>query len=115
MVDCSTAVEFCYGVWYVDLSTRVLRNENERSVGMLAFISCTEGATSKWCGSDVFRRQGGSPSTTATVMVGSFRVGIPTGIHVGYCTTVGVLPAISYFPNYSHRCINTIVSSRIDL
>jgi len=35
------------GVADVGLGTRMLRNENERSVGMLAFISCTNGATSK--------------------------------------------------------------------
>jgi len=59
MVDFLAAVGFCCGVWYVELSTRVLRSENRSSVGMLASIFGTNGAISKWCGSDVFRGQRG--------------------------------------------------------
>jgi len=37
----------------------------------------------------VFRRKGGSPSSTATVMVEWFWVGISTEIHIGSCTAQG--------------------------
>jgi len=59
MVNFLAAVGFCCGVWYIELSTRVLQSENRSSVGMLASIFGTNGATSKWCGSDVFQRQRG--------------------------------------------------------
>jgi len=56
---------------------------------MLAFLflPCNVGYTC--CMINVFRRKGGSPSTTATVMVVLFWVGISTEIHVGSCTAQG--------------------------
>jgi len=56
---------------------------------MLAFIfnAMVVGHTFHMMG--VFRRKGGSPSSTATVMVGWFSVGISTEIHVGSCTAQG--------------------------
>jgi len=46
MVNFVAAIDFCYGECCIAFSTRVLQSENERSIGMLAFIIfCSSGAT----------------------------------------------------------------------
>jgi len=44
--------------------------------------------------------EGGSPLTTATIMVRLFLGQIPMAAHIGACTMEGVLLEIVYFPNY---------------
>jgi len=56
---------------------------------MLAFLFIPNDAGYTWFLLSAFRREGGLPSSTATVMVGWFLVGISTEIHVGSCTAQG--------------------------
>jgi len=100
MVVFGAAVRFCYRVWCVAFSTRVLLQEKGRIVELIAFIFCSRVAGYTCCRLNVFRREGGSPSTTATVMVGVFGVGISTAARVDACTAVEVLLKIILFPNY---------------
>jgi len=78
-------------LWLRALSTKVLIFENERIVEKIAFIFGTGVTGCDWDDLRVFRRKGGSPSTTATIMVGVLRVLIPTVVHIDTCTAEGVL------------------------
>jgi len=91
MVVFVVAVGLRYGCDSVALSTRVFIFENERIVEEIAVIFGTGVNGCEWDGGRVFRRKGGSPSTTATVMVGVLQVLIPLVVHIGTCTTEGVL------------------------
>jgi len=83
MVAVAAAVGFFYGVYVVEFSTREVWDENERSIGMLAFLFVPNAIGYTCCVMNVFRWKGGSPSAAATVMVVLFLVGISTEIHVG--------------------------------
>jgi len=90
MVVCVVAFGLCYGCASVALSTREWYFENEAIVEEFTLIFSTGVAGCNWGDVGVCRRKGGSPSTTATVMVGGLRGLIPTAAHVGTCTTEGV-------------------------
>jgi len=81
MVDEVSTVECCYGVCYVVSGTMVFRSKKKGSVGMLTFNFLAGIVTSARRGEEVFRWEGGSPSTTAAVMVRSSVVGISTQKH----------------------------------
>jgi len=89
MVAVAAAVGCLYGVCVVEFGTREVWGENERSIGMLAFLFIPNDLGYTWCVINVFRWKGGSPSTTATVMVVLFVIGISTEIRVDSCTAQG--------------------------
>jgi len=89
MVTVAVAVGLLYGVSTVEFSTREFWNEKERSIGMLAFLFIPHDIGYTCYVISVFRWEGGSPSTAATVMVVLFLVGISTEIHVDSCTAQG--------------------------
>ncbi len=83
MVTEVASVENCYIVWHMAFSTMLSERKNKRSVGTLASIFLTWVAGLNWRGASVFRGEGGSPSTTATIMVGSMSIRVSTRIVVG--------------------------------
>ncbi len=78
MVDLVSTVESCYGGCCVGFSTVVFRRKKKGSVGMLTFNFLTGVVASEGRSEEVFQWKGGSPSSTAAVMVGLSVVGIST-------------------------------------
>jgi len=89
MVAVAAAVGLLYGVYAVAVSTREVWDENERSIGMLAFLFIPNDIRYTCNMMNVFRWKGGSPSAVATIMVVLFLVGISTEIHIGSGTAQG--------------------------
>jgi len=102
MVVFGVAVEISYSCGSIAISTRVVIIENERIVKEIAFIFITGVAGGKCDTWGVLHREGGSPSTVATIMVMLLWVWIPTVALIDLSTAEGVGLEISYFPNYTY-------------
>jgi len=59
MVAIAAAIGFLYGVYIIEFSTREVWSENERSIGMLAFLFIPNDIGYTCCMMNVFQWKGG--------------------------------------------------------